>query len=203
VGGAWHAFDHQIVSVPLLSCAPILSKLRNLLNVHPLPLEISMHAVPLALRHVVLFALLVPIGALGGQQPAKAAATPAARPAATPAVAYVKVVGADYAFQSLDAAPAGIVAFNLINNGNDLHAMSLFELPNNHTLREFIDQYHTQGMIPSWMVGLGQTATIAPKAETFLTVRLKPGRYILACLLPARDGRMHTEKGMVKMITVK
>ena len=32
---------------------------------------------------------------------------------------------------------------------------------------------------------------------------IKPGRYILACLIPARDGRMHTEKGMVKMITVK
>jgi uncharacterized cupredoxin-like copper-binding protein len=32
---------------------------------------------------------------------------------------------------------------------------------------------------------------------------MKPGRYILACLIPARDGRAHTEKGMVKMITVK
>ena len=116
---------------------------------------------------------------------------------------YVKVVGVDYSFTSPDASPAGIVTFNLVNNGSDLHAMAVFELPANHTLREFLDQYHSQGMIPAWMVGLGQTTTIAPQAETFLTVRMKPGRYILACLIPARDGRMHTEKGMVKLFTVK
>jgi uncharacterized cupredoxin-like copper-binding protein len=154
-----------------------------------------MRSFPLALRHAALFTLLAPLGALAGQQPAKSAATPT--------VTYVKVVGADYAFESVDVAPAGIVAFNLINSGSDLHAMAVFELPSNHTLREFLDQYHAQGMIPVWMIGLGQTPTIAPKAEAFLTVRLKPGRYILACLIPARDGRMHTEKGMVKLITVK
>ena len=154
-----------------------------------------MRSFPLALRQAALFTLLAPISALISQQPAKSAATPK--------VTYVKVNGADYAFESVDAAPAGIVAFNLINSGSDLHAMAVFELPSNHTLREFLDQYHVQGMIPAWMVGLGQTPTIAPKTEAFLTVRLKPGRYILACLIPARDGRMHTEKGMVKLITVK
>jgi uncharacterized cupredoxin-like copper-binding protein len=102
-----------------------------------------------------------------------------------------------------ETVPAGIVAFNLVNAGSDLHAMAVFELPKEHTLREFLDQYHAQGMVPAWMSGLGQTPTIAPNAETFLTVRMKPGRYILACLIPARDGRMHTEKGMVKLITVK
>ena len=53
------------------------------------------------------------------------------------------------------------------------------------------------------MPTLGQTNTIAPKQETFLTARLKPGKYVLACLIPGRDGRAHTEKGMVQLITVK
>jgi uncharacterized cupredoxin-like copper-binding protein len=141
-------------------------------------------------------------GPLAAQQATRAAAAKPATPAAT-AVQYVKVAGADYNFTVQETARPGIVAFNLVNNGSDLHALAVFELPADHTLREFLDQYHAQGMIPSWMVGLGQTSTIAPSAETFLTVRLKAGRYILACLIPARDGRMHTEKGMVKLLTVK
>ena len=84
-----------------------------------------------------------------------------------------------------------------------MHALALLELPAGHTLREFLDMYHTKGIIPPWMPTRGQTGPIAPNQETFLTVRLKPGRYILACLIPARDGRAHTEKGMVRMITVQ
>jgi uncharacterized cupredoxin-like copper-binding protein len=161
---------------------------------------------PLALVRVALLAALAPIGQMMGQAP-PAKAPPPAKPAAAPAaqqtVTYVKVTGIDYSFQSPESVSAGIVTFNLVNAGSDLHAMAVFELPANHTLKEFLDQYHAQGMIPSWMVGLGQTTTIAPQAETFLTVRMKPGKYILACLIPARDGRMHTEKGMVRMITAK
>jgi uncharacterized cupredoxin-like copper-binding protein len=152
-------------------------------------------------------AALVPLAQAMGQAP-PAKAPPAAKPAAAPAtaqaaVSLVKVTGIDYSFQAPENVGTGIVTFNLVNSGSDLHAMAVFELPANHTLKEFLDQYHAQGMIPAWMVGLGQTTTIAPQAETFLTVRMKPGKYILACLIPARDGRMHTEKGMVRMITVK
>ncbi len=150
---------------------------------------------------VVLVRLVVAMIAGSACVPS-AHAQPVARAAAA-TVAYVRVIGADYMFEAPDAAPAGIITFNLINNGSDLHAMALFELPANHTVRDFLDQYHALGMIPTWMVAKGQTPTIASKAETFLTARLRPGRYILACLIPASDGRAHTEKGMVKLITVK
>jgi uncharacterized cupredoxin-like copper-binding protein len=118
-------------------------------------------------------------------------------------VEYVMVEGADYAFKSPPTVNNGIVTFNLVNVGSDLHSMTLLELPATHTLREFLDMYHTKGIIPPWMPTLGQTATIAPKQETFFTARLKPGKYILACLIPGKDGRAHTEKGMVQLITVK
>lgn len=130
-------------------------------------------------------------------------ARPAARQSVATKVEYALVEGADYAFKSPPVIANGIVTFNLVNVGQDLHAMTLLELPANHTLREFLDMYHSKGIIPPWMPTLGQTATIAPKQETFLTARLKPGKYILACLIPGRDGRAHTEKGMVQLITVK
>lgn len=136
-------------------------------------------------------------------QPKPAAPAAAARPAIATKVEYVMVEGADYAFKSPPTVTNGIVTFNLVNVGSDLHSMTLLELPATHTLREFLDMYHTKGIIPPWMPTLGQTATIAPKQETFFTARLKPGKYILACLIPGKDGRAHTEKGMVQLITVK
>lgn len=152
----------------------------------------------------------VPVQVVHGQttaaatKPAASAARPAPRPAASPnRVTYVPVSGADYNFSSPDQIAAGVVVFNLANVGADLHALALLELPANHTLREFLDMYHSKGIIPPWMPTLGQTGPIASNQEAFLTVRMKPGRYILACLIPARDGRAHTEKGMVKLVTVK
>lgn len=158
------------------------------------------HSFAPALCMAAVVALSAPVFVADGQQSAK---PPVQKPAPAPTVTYVKVLGADYAFEAQEVVPAGIVAFNLVNNGTDVHQMSVFELPKDHTLREFLDQYHSLGMIPTWMVALGHTPTIAPKAEAFVTVRMRPGRYILACIIPARDGRMHTEKGMVKLITVK
>jgi len=151
----------------------------------------------------LLLSLSTPHDVVAQAAPAKPV-TPAAAPAANPnRVTYVAVNSVDYNFMATDQAPAGVVAFNLSNGGADLHALAVLELPAKHTLREFLDMYHSKGIIPPWMPTLGQTGPIAPNQETFLTVRMKPGRYILACLIPARDGRAHTEKGMVKMITVK
>jgi uncharacterized cupredoxin-like copper-binding protein len=153
---------------------------------------------------MALLVVSATVPTIAESQAVAAAARPAAaRTATANTVAYVRVGGADYQFEAPEAAPAGIVTFNLVNTGGDLHALAVFELPANRSVKDFLDQYHAQGMIPSFMVGVGQTTTIAPRAEAFLTARLKPGRYILACLIPARDGRMHTEKGMVKLLTVK
>jgi uncharacterized cupredoxin-like copper-binding protein len=155
----------------------------------------------------VYFASLAASLLAGVAGPLAAQARPATPAAARPAVAtrveYVLVEGADYAFKTPPTVNNGIVTFNLVNVGSDLHSMTLLELPASHTLREFLDMYHSKGIIPPWMPTLGQTATIAPKQETFFTARLKPGKYILACLIPGKDGRAHTEKGMFQLLTVK
>ena len=102
------------------------------------------HLLVLLARTAALLTILVPAGVVRTQQPVKSATV---RPASTmpTTVSYVQVLGADYAFESPDVLPAGIVAFNLVNNGNDLHAMAIFELPAKHTLRDFLNQYHSLG----------------------------------------------------------
>jgi uncharacterized cupredoxin-like copper-binding protein len=136
-------------------------------------------------------------------KPAAPAKAPSAVPAPVQKIDLVTVSGVDYAFALPQTLTAGTITFNLVNNGDDVHAMTLLQLPDNHTMRDFLDTYNRGGVIPAWMTTLGQTPTIAPKQESFITARLKPGKYVLACLIPARDGRAHTEKGMVQSFTVK
>ncbi|MBI2795809.1 MAG: hypothetical protein HYX65_03785 [Gemmatimonadetes bacterium] len=117
-------------------------------------------------------------------------------------VQYLHVVGQDYAFEAPSTIPAGIVTFHLVNKGLDVHQMTIVELGVGHTLKDFFDAMHAKGQPPAWTIEVGMTPTIQPGAEAFLTVRLSPGRYLLSCLIPAKDGRSHVEKGMTSLLTV-
>jgi uncharacterized cupredoxin-like copper-binding protein len=117
-------------------------------------------------------------------------------------VHYVRVVAKDYAFDAAPSVPAGIVTFHLLNQGADVHHLMLVELPPGHSVKEFVDTMRDKGEQPAWTVTVGATPIIQKNHEAFLTLRLPPGRYMLSCLIPAKDGRSHAEKGMFGMITV-
>ncbi len=131
------------------------------------------------------------------------AAQQGAPPVAPGGAQLVTVIGMDYAYEIPGEIKAGPTLLVLKNKGQDLHAMALFELPANRSIREFLDTFHSAGAVPGWAEKLGETAAISPGQEAFIGTRLEPGRYALACLIPARDGRAHTEKGMVQMFIVK
>jgi uncharacterized cupredoxin-like copper-binding protein len=133
---------------------------------------------------------------------ALATSLPAQAKPPTERVQYVRVVATDYTFDAAATVPAGIVTFHLLNEGPDVHQLSVIELGIGHTLKDFFDGMRAKGQPPAWTVEVGMTPTIQPRNEAFLTVRLHPGRYILSCLIPAKDGRSHVEKGMSMLITV-
>jgi hypothetical protein len=116
-------------------------------------------------------------------------------------VQYVRVVAQDYTFDAPATVAAGVVTFHLLNDGPDVHQLAVIELGVGHTLKEFFDAMRAKGEPPPWTVAVGMTPTIQPRHEAFLTVRLAPGRYILSCLIPAKDGRSHVEKGMSVVLT--
>jgi uncharacterized cupredoxin-like copper-binding protein len=147
----------------------------------------------------VLAALTAPLSAQGKA----VAAPPATAPGGAPRATVVRVSAIDYAFKTPSTIPAGLVVFELDNDGADLHQLAVLELPANRTIAEFLETYHKKGIIPAWMPAVGQTQVIAPNQEALLALRITPGRYILACLMPARDGRVHTEKGMVWQVTAR
>lgn len=143
---------------------------------------------------VLAAVLCAGIGSASAQAPAATAST---------GVQYVRVEGADYAFKVPASIKSGITVFNLVNVGRDVHAMTLLALPSPHTMKQFLDSFKATGKTPAWALVLGESGTVKPGMEAFVTARLKPGRYVLACFLAAADGRSHTEVGMVQLVTAR
>ena len=153
------------------------------------------------MRFIVHAALSVSLAALCAA-PAAAQATAAQATAAAPdRVQFIKVVARDYVFEAPASMQSGIATIQLVNEGTDIHHLSVQELPAGKTVKDFFDATRNSGRPPSWSRSLAQTNTIANGAEAFLTFRMPPGRYILACLIPAADGRSHVAKGMYQVIT--
>ena len=116
-------------------------------------------------------------------------------------VQFIKVVARDYVFDAPATVQSGIATIQLVNQGADIHHISVQELPEGKTVKDFFDATRNSGRAPAWSRSLAQTNTIANGAEAFLTFRMPPGRYILSCLIPAADGRSHVAKGMYQVIT--
>lgn len=148
------------------------------------------------MRFTVRAALSLSLAALCAA-PAAAQAT-----AATPdRVEFIKVVARDYVFDAPANVRSGIATIQLVNLGTDIHHLSVQELPEGKTVKDFFDATRNSGRPPAWSRSMAQTNTIANGAEAFLTFRMPPGRYILSCLIPAADGRSHVAKGMYQLIT--
>ena len=117
-------------------------------------------------------------------------------------IQYARIVAKDYVFDAPNTLRAGIVVFHLTNQGSDLHQLSIVEIGVGHTIKEFFDSMRSTGVPPAWAVTVGMTPSIQPGNEAFVTVRLAPGHYVFACMIPAKDGRSHVEKGMYQWVTV-
>jgi hypothetical protein len=121
--------------------------------------------------------------------------------AASDRITFIRVVAKDYVFDAPATVQAGIATIQLVNQGTDIHHISVQELPEGKTVKDFFDATRNTGRPPAWSRSLAQTNTIANGAEAFISFRMPPGRYILSCLIPAADGRSHVAKGMYQIIT--
>jgi hypothetical protein len=158
---------------------------------------------------------LFTVGTAGGQTAAAAASRQAAarqaverqaaeRRAAAPAEpnVMVNVVARDYAYDAPTTVNAGLITFHLKNAGADVHHLTVIQLPNGHSIKEFFDAMRDNGVAPAWSKTIAATPTIGKNSDAYVSVRLDAGRYILACLIPASDGRSHVAKGMYQLISV-
>lgn len=114
---------------------------------------------------------------------------------------FIRVIAKDYVYDAPASVPSGIATIHLINQGVDIHHVTVQELPNGKSVKDFFDATRASGRAPAWSRNLAQTAQVPAGGEAFLAFRMPPGRYILSCLIPAADGRSHVAKGMYQVLT--
>ena len=115
----------------------------------------------------------------------------------------VTVTATDYAFQAPDTIAAGRTTFHLVNKGPDMHHVWLIKLEQGKTLKDLVEATKTPGPLPKWAVEVGGPNTPMPGGESWATLDLEAGRYVMACVIPAKtDGQPHFMKGMVKEVAV-
>lgn len=139
----------------------------------------------------------------------------------------VEVTAKDYSFHMQDSIPSGWVTFRFINRGHATHFFFLTLLPENVTFQNYINEVvpafatamdtlnkgaskEEAGLLlgnrlPKWyasskyMGGAGLTA-IGKSSETI--INLVPGNYVMECYLRTKEGKFHSELGMIRPVTV-
>lgn len=124
-------------------------------------------------------------------------------PPAAPSATTVTYTGTEYAFTGPDSIAAGLVTVRLVNAGKEPHQLGLVRIDSGKTMADIATAMKaTSGAIPAWMTFVGGPNTSDPGDSTAATQALTAGNYLLVCFIPAPDGKMHLEHGMVRMVVV-
>ena len=132
-----------------------------------------------------------------------ASGTPAAEPSAD-----VTISESDYKFDLPASIAAGNHTFKVVNSGPQPHEVEVIRLAPGKTMKDFGEfmakAYADKVDGPPPGDGLGGITAMIPGATEYFTANLTPGIYVMICFVPdAKDGKPHSDHGMVKEFTVK
>jgi uncharacterized cupredoxin-like copper-binding protein len=118
-------------------------------------------------------------------------------------VSTVTVTAKDFSFEAPASIPAGLTTFRLVNQGNELHHLTLLKLGQGHTLADLQSALKQPGPLPNWITEEGGPNAAIPGGSVSATLNLEAGQYALICLIPSPDGTPHFAKGMIKPLEVR
>ncbi len=129
---------------------------------------------------------------------------PTARAAASDApIQFVSFDAYDYGFKGPDQIHPGLTTLQIVNTGKELHHIQLVKLDAGKTAREFTSAMKAEpGRFPAWAHFMGGPNAAAPGDRTAAVQDLKPGNYLLLCVIPDNRGTPHFALGMIKPLTV-
>jgi uncharacterized cupredoxin-like copper-binding protein len=121
-------------------------------------------------------------------------------PAAPPVVT---IHAKDFAFEGPKSIKSGPTTFRLVNDGKELHHLSLVKLGKGKTMKDLGEALKKQGPPPAWMIDVGGPNPAVPGGSVEATLSLEPGDYALLCFINSPGNPTpHMAKGMVGSITV-
>lgn len=108
---------------------------------------------------------------------------------------------ADHTITGPGELPAGATRVSATNTGVETHHLVFVRLEPGKTPEDLPAAFVR--LDPNGVATLvGGPTSVAPGATVTATVALEPGRYVLVCLVPGRDGVSHYLKGMSAPLTV-
>ena len=136
--------------------------------------------------------------------PAAADSTAAAAPAAAAPAAPATITfhAADFRFEGPDSIPAGMVTFDLINDGTTFHHMQLVRLDSAKTFADLQAAIAKRGPIPGWVTFIGGPNAADPHSQSNATMNMPAGNYAMLCFVDVPGGVPHVAKGMERSLTV-
>jgi hypothetical protein len=137
---------------------------------------------------------------------AAAVASPSIRAAATASKAFkhpvVTVHAKEFAFIAPASIAAGTTTFRLVNDGKEVHQISILQLAKGKTLVDYAAAMKANKPAP-WAVGVGGPNAAGPGQTIDATVTLEAGNYVLVCWVPSPGAPApHMAKGMIQPLTV-
>ena len=125
------------------------------------------------------------------------------RPVA-PAVAPVVTVHAkEFAYGGPKTIKSGVTTFRLVNDGKQIHHLTIVKLDKGKSMRDFITAMKKPGPPPAWMTDVGGPNPALPGGSGEATLSLAPGKYVMVCFVPSPgETAPHVAKGMFRGLTV-
>jgi uncharacterized cupredoxin-like copper-binding protein len=118
-------------------------------------------------------------------------------------VPVVTIHAKEFAFDAPASIGAGQTTFRLVNDGKELHHITILQLQDGKTLADFEEAMKVQGPPPSWIKAVGGPNAAIPGGTVEATLTLEAGNYVLVCFIPSPGEQMpHMAKGMMAPLTV-
>ncbi len=127
---------------------------------------------------------------------------PATTAAPTPSVE-VSATLRDFTIEMPDQLPAGFVKLTATNAGAVEHHMMLLRLHDGLEFGDVLSAYATDPMVGQTMIDeAGGPNSIAPGATGSAELWLRPGKYLVFCVIPTPEGIPHAAMGMFAQVEV-
>src|SRR5206468_8700958 len=93
-------------------------------------------------------------------------------------VPVVTVHAKDFSFDAPKTIPAGMTSFKLVNDGKNLHHLSIMKLEEGRTFADLQAAMKVQGPPPKWIVAVGGPNAAVPGGSVEATLNLEAGSYV-------------------------
>jgi hypothetical protein len=119
-------------------------------------------------------------------------------------VPVVTIHAKDFSFVAPASIAPGQTTFRLVNDGKELHHVSIIKLAPGKTIADLEAAMKNPGPPPAWLTAVGGPNAAAPGQSVEATLTLDAGNYVLLCFIPSPGESMpHMMKGMVQPLTVE